>query len=477
MINVILCGGSGTRLWPLSRQLFPKQFCSLIGDRSLYQETVVRNASFCDKAIIVTSADNYYMALEQYDKVRPGGEHDVSFLLEPCPRNTAPAIALACFGIDPDEVVAVTPSDHLIGDTDMYRTKMKAAESLAKSGHLVTFGILPTYPETGYGYIESGDGIMSFGEECRKVRAFHEKPDAVLAKKYVESGSFSWNSGMFAFRAGKFLDELKKCSPEIYDEALRAFETRKENVDSQAGHTVVRIDRDAMARIPSKSVDYAVMEKSGSVAVISSSFGWNDLGSFDALYDVLQKDANGNSVSPQTVAVDSRNNLIVGGKRKIATVGLSDSIVIDTPDALLVAKRGASQDVKKVVEALQKGDERDRELASLHSKVARPWGYYTVLEEGDGYKIKRIDVKPGCRLSLQKHMHRSEHWVVVSGTATITVDRETRVVRINESTYIPINAEHRLENQGCIDLIIIETQVGQYLGEDDIVRLDDDYTR
>jgi len=489
MINVILCGGSGTRLWPLSRQLFPKQFCPLVGERSLYQETISRNAAICGRTMVVTNADNFYMALEQYEQVAPQGSTkplqstqdansgEVIFLLEPCPRNTAPAIALACLGVDSEEVVIVSPSDHLISDTEIYLNTIRTAQALAEKGFLVTFGIRPTYPETGYGYIESGDRIDSFGDDCRTVKAFHEKPDEPRAIKYLESGMFSWNSGMFAFKAGVFLAELKKYSPEIYEESVRAYNERTSGGDAQTGRTVIRIGRDEMMRIPSKSVDYAVMEKSASVAVISSSFGWNDLGSFDALYDVVPKDANGNTISAHTVTIDSRNNLIVSGKRKIATVGLSDSIVIDTPDALLVAKRGASQDVKKVVESLQKGDDRDQGLTTLPSKVARPWGYYTVLEEGEGYKIKRIDVKPGRRLSLQKHMHRSEHWVVVSGTATITVDAETRVVRINESTYIPIGAEHRLQNEGVIDLIIIETQVGQYLGEDDIIRIEDDYAR
>jgi mannose-1-phosphate guanylyltransferase len=282
---------------------------------------------------------------------------------------------------------------------------------------------------------------------------------------------------MFAFTAGVFLNELNQSEPDIFSLSEKAYKNGKRDVDAQTGYHVMRVSSDDMSKIPSKSVDYAVMEKSKKVAVIPSDFGWNDLGSFDSLYDVLEKDSNGNTLSPVMIDVDSRNNLVIGKKRIIATVGVSDSIIVDTPDALLVAKRGESQQVKNVVELLTQCNEKTKCLTQLHSTVSRPWGSYTVLEETANYKIKSIVVRPGRRLSLQRHIHRSEHWVVVNGVATVTVGGEIKLVQTNESTYIPIGEAHRLENTGKIDLVIIETQVGQYLGEDDIIRMDDDYTR
>jgi mannose-1-phosphate guanylyltransferase len=473
MINIILCGGSGTRLWPLSRQYFPKQFCPLVGEMSLYQQTVIRNMRVCDRMIIVTSADTYYMAAEQLDRCANGLRERTSFLLEPCARNTAPAIALACCQADPDEVVIVTPSDHLVGDVEKYVECVAHAERLARQGYLVTFGITPSYPETGYGYIESGDAIQS----AMKVKAFHEKPSADRAEEYLAKGTFFWNSGMFAFKASAFLEELKRCEPGIFMAARDAYSGADHSTDLISGFSMIRIDRERMERIPSKSVDYAVMEKSPNVVVVPSSFGWSDLGSFDSLYDALDKDERGNAVLSDVVNVDSSNNLVIGRSRKIATVGLSDSIIVDTPDALLVSKRGRSQDVKSVVEIMKKDGARNKALVELHSTVYRPWGEYTVLEEGDGFKIKRIVIDPGRRLSLQTHARRSEHWVVVSGVATVTIGREKKTVNSNESIYIPIGEQHRLENLSDADLVIIETQVGSYLEEDDIVRIDDDYIR
>jgi mannose-1-phosphate guanylyltransferase len=475
MVNIILCGGSGTRLWPMSRKLFPKQFYPLIGEQSLFQQTYLRNNFSCDRQIVVTGQDLYFMAAHQLSAV--GSEshrNQASFLLEPCGRNTAPAIALACFSLSPDDIVLVTPSDHLVANEKEYRRIVSLAEKAASEGKLVTFGIKPAYAETGYGYIEKGSSLSS---ESFLVKSFREKPDQKTAAEYIASGDFFWNSGMFAFRSGVFLEDLKKLSSAIYDESKKAYEHAKSGNDPVTGFFSVRVPKEDMIRIPSDSIDYAVMEKSSRVAVIPSDFGWNDLGSFDSLYEVMEKDANGNTFSPSLVDVQSTGNLVVSGKRKIATVGLTDCIIIDTPDALLVGKRGSSQLVKQAVELLDKGTARDRELTEVHQTVHRPWGTYSVLEESENFKIKKIEVLTGKRLSLQKHLHRSEHWVVVSGAATVTVGNEIKIVERNESIYIPVGTLHRLENAGKVDLVIIETQVGEYVGEDDIVRIEDDFAR
>lgn len=454
MTNIILCGGSGTRLWPISRTLMPKQFVKLFNDKSLFQLTVERNSLSCHHRLIVSNTEQYFLALDQLEET---SYTNSAYLLEPIGRNTAPAIALACMHLDAEEVVLVTPSDHIIKDNAAYEKVLRRANILASDNFLVTFGIQPTFPETGFGYIES---------EGEDVRAFHEKPDIETAQSYLSAGNYYWNSGMFCFKAGVFLEELRKFSPEIYSSALHAYQ--------QAKHDgTIRIHHEDMANIPEDSIDYAVMEKSERVKVIASSIGWSDLGSFDALYDELPKDDNGNTTNPNHVSIDSQNNLIYGRERKIATVEIENLIIVDTADALLISKRGASQKVKKVVEEIRKNSD----LHNIHLTAHRPWGTYTVLEDTPGYKIKRIEVKPGCRLSLQKHYHRNEHWIVVSGTATVTVGDETRLVRPNESTYIKMGEIHRLANEGVIPVILIEAQVGEYTGEDDIVRVEDDFKR
>lgn len=476
MVNVILCGGSGTRLWPLSRTAYPKQFVDLVGGDSLFRMTVRRNAGVCDSFVVVTNSQHVFIASGQFQEAsEPGKKAD--FFLEPVGRNTAPAIALACLSLDPETLVLVSPSDHLISDEAAYRERVAEAAALALRGYLVTFGISPEYPETGYGYIETDKAHPLDGKRGYPVLSFREKPDAETAASFVKAGSFLWNSGMFVFKAGVFLDELRKASPGIYDACVRAFEGATARDDEGLGHRIVAVGPEDMKAIPADSIDYAVMEKSSAVACVESSFQWNDLGSFDSLYDIRGKDESGNTVDGNLVQYRSRNNLVVSSKRKIALVGLDDCIVIDTEDSVLVARRGESQQVKQIVDALKAGSAKDRELTEVHGTVYRPWGSYTLLDESGNFKIKRIVVKPGKKLSLQKHMHRSEHWVVVSGTATVTVGEEKRTVRTNESAYIPIACVHRLENEGKIDLSIIETQVGQYLGEDDIIRLDDVYGR
>lgn len=456
MTNVILCGGAGTRLWPISRSLMPKQFIKLFDNKSLFQLTVERNSRLCQSQFIVSNAEQYFLALDQLEELNKSNN---SYLLEPVGRNTAPAIALACMALNDDEIVLVTPSDHLIKDEKEYEKVINKAKEFANDNKIVTFGITPTFAETGYGYIES---VNEFN-----VKAFHEKPNFEIATSYLKAGNYYWNSGMFCFKAGVFLEELKKYSPKIYETSKIAFA----NVNKQ---DLIRIKYDDMINIPENSIDYAVMEKSNIVKVVPSNIFWSDVGSFDALYEELSKDENNNTKNENHISINSKNNLVYGNERKIATVDIEDLIIIDTGDALLISKKGSSQKVKKVVEKLK---EQNSQLHNIHLIGYRPWGTYTVLEDSNGYKIKRIEVNPGKRLSLQRHFHRSEHWIVVSGTATVTVGDEIRFVRPNESTYIKAGELHRLENEGKIPVILIEAQVGEYTGEDDIIRVEDDFKR
>ncbi len=457
MINLILCGGNGTRLWPVSRSLMPKQFAPLFDGQSLFRKTVVTNSAVCESQFIVSNADQFFLAKDQLEAE---GKKGSKFLLEPVGRNTAPAIALACLTMDPEEIVLVSPSDHVIRKRDEYKKVLLRAQELAKEGNLMTFGITPTSPETGYGYIEA---------EGENVKRFVEKPDRATAEKYLLAGNFYWNSGIFCFKAKTFLDELKQHSPDILEASKKALA----NTAIEAGEPI-RVAMDDMKAIPSNSIDYAVMEKSNKVKVVPSDIGWSDLGSFDSLYGEYPHDENGNNVNPRHIAVGSKNSLVMGSQRAIATIDLDKMLIVDTPDALLVAPLSSSQKVKQVVEELKV---RGSDLISVPQTVNRPWGTYSVLESTDRYKMKRIVVKPGKRLSLQKHLHRSEHWVVVSGTATVTVGDRVFYVRSNESTYIPVGTAHRLQNEGKLPLVIVEVQVGEYTGEDDIIRMEDDFHR
>jgi len=456
MTNIILSGGSGTRLWPISRTLLPKQFVKLFSNKSLFQLTVERNSKLCKSQFIVSNAEQYFLALDQLEELE---KKNNKYLLEPIGRNTAPAIALACMALEYDEIVLVTPSDHLIKDEKEYEKVLKKAKELASDNKLVTFGIKPTFAETGFGYIES---VNEFD-----VKAFHEKPNFETATLYLKAGNYYWNSGMFCFKAGIFLDELEKYSAEIYNQSKNAF-------DNASKDEIIRIRHDDMMSIPEDSIDYAVMEKSDIVKVIPSNINWSDVGSFDSLFEELPKDKNGNTKNDKHISIDSKNNLVYGNERVIATVDVEDLIIIDTGDALLVSKKGSSQKVKKVVEKLK---ETNSQLHNIHLTGHRPWGTYTVLEDSSGYKIKRIEVKPGKRLSLQKHFHRNEHWIIVSGTAIVTIEDKVFHLNPNESTYIKAGQLHRLENQGILPLVLIEAQVGEYTGEDDIVRVDDDFQR
>jgi len=458
MTNIILCGGNGTRLWPISRTLMPKQFVKLFDEKSLFQLTVERNSKVCDSQFIVSNTEQYFLALDQLEELY---QTNNKYLLEPVGRNTAPAIALACMALDKDEMVLVTPSDHLIKDEVTYAKVLLQAKELAQENNLVTFGITPTFAETGFGYIESSSN--------NSVKAFHEKPDFETATAYLNAGNYYWNSGMFMFKAGVFLEELEKYSPEVFAACLSALGEAK----ATHSNDLIRIKHEDMLAIQEDSIDYAVMEKSKKVKVIPSNINWSDVGSFDALFEELPKDENNNTQNDKHIAIDSKNNLIYGVNKYIATIDVQDLIIVDTGDALLVSKKGSSQKVKQVVAELKK----TTQLHNIHLTGHRPWGSYTVLEDTPGYKIKRIEVKPGKRLSLQKHYHRNEHWIVVSGTATVTVGTETKLIRPNESTYIKMGEVHRLANEGKIPVVLIEAQVGEYTGEDDIVRLEDDFSR
>lgn len=461
MTNIILCGGSGTRLWPISRTLMPKQFVKLFDNKSLFQLTVERNAVACESSFVISNTEQYFLAYDQLEELNNSAfnTNSPAFLLEPVGRNTAPAIALACMALDRDEIVLVTPSDHLIKNQSAYEVVVSRAKELASQNFLVTFGIKPNYPETGYGYIEAD------GED---VKSFKEKPDEKTAQSYIEQGNFYWNSGMFCFKTGVFLEELQKYSPEIYEASKLAYENKITQ------HSTFRIHQQDMLVIPEDSIDYAVMEKSSIVKVVPSDIEWSDLGSFDSLYEELPKDGHGNTLANNHISIDSKNNLIMSQDRTIATIDIEDLIIVDCDDALLISSKGSGQKVKEVVKKLK---DSGSELHNIHLTGHRPWGSYTVLEDSPGYKIKRIVVKPGKRLSLQKHFHRNEHWIVVSGTATVTVGDETRLVRPNESTYIKMGEVHRLANDGKIPVVLIEAQVGEYTGEDDIVRIEDDFKR
>ncbi len=464
MIPVILSGGSGTRLWPLSREAFPKQFLALVGSDSMLQATWRRVAPLASGAPIVVAGEAHrFMVAEQ---LREAGCDAATILLEPLARNTAPAIAAAALeatreGGDP--LLLVLPSDHVIADAEAFRAAVRAASASAEAGRLVTFGIVPTGPETGYGYIKA-----SAGEGVRAVERFVEKPDAATAAAYVASGDYAWNSGMFLFRASAYLAELERHQPAMLAACREALARARRDVD------FVRLDATAFAASPSDSIDYAVMEKTAHAAVLAIDAGWNDVGSWAALWQVAEQDGQGNAHHGDVVAEDCRDTLAWGDGRLLALLGLRDVVVVDTADAVLVAHKDRVQDVKGIVAELKR---RARPETSLHRKVYRPWGHYDSVDVGERFQVKRITVKPGAALSLQMHHHRAEHWIVVSGTAKVTRGDEVIQLGENQSTYIPLGVRHRLENPGVVPLELVEVQSGSYLGEDDIVRFEDVYGR
>ena len=460
---VLLSGGSGTRLWPLSREAYPKQFLPLAGEHTMLQDTWRRVAPLAGAApIVVANEEHRFLAGEQLRLV--GVEH-ADILLEPVGRNTAPAIAAAALqasadGEDP--LLLVLPSDHVVRDPEAFRAAVTEAIPDAEAGALVTFGIVPSAPETGFGYIQAAEG-----QGVRQVLRFVEKPDAATARGYLESGGYYWNSGMFLFRASRYLAELERFRPDILSAVRAAFAGAPRDGD------FIRLQREAFAACPADSIDYAVMEKTADARVLPVDIGWNDVGSWSALWEVSEQDGDGNARQGDVIAVDSRNSYAYA-RRLVALVGVDDLVVVETDDAVLVARKDRVQQVKDVVARL-KSDQRSH--AVLHREVHRPWGSYDSIDQDAGFQVKRIKVKPGARLSLQSHKHRAEHWIVVRGTAEVTVDENVFMVQENESTYIPLGAVHRLTNPGRIPLELIEVQVGSYLGEDDIVRLDDVYNR
>jgi mannose-1-phosphate guanylyltransferase/mannose-6-phosphate isomerase len=468
VVPVILAGGSGTRLWPLSRALYPKQFLPLTGEHSLFQLAVRRlTAAGAAAPLVVGNEEHRFMALEQLREI---GATPATLLLEPSGRNTAPALTLAALAASADgddPVLAVSPADQSIGDEAAFGAALRTAIEAADAGALVTLGIVPDRPETGYGYIRAGGTGAA-----RRVEAFVEKPDLATAERYLADGGYAWNSGLFVLRASVWLSALERFRPDILAATRAAWDGRQ----TDAGF--VRPDRGAFAAIPSESIDYAVMEKAPGaglrVEMVALDAGWSDLGAWDAVWQVRERDADGNCTHGDAMIENSRNTLVHATSRLVGAVGLDNVIVVETPDAVLVADRSRSQEVKQIVAALQRAG---RSEATLHRRVHRPWGWYDSVDAGARFQVKRIMVKPGASLSLQMHHHRAEHWVVVKGTAEVTCGERKLLVTENQSTYIPLGEKHRLANPGAIPLEIIEVQSGSYLGEDDIVRFEDTYGR
>lgn len=476
---VILCGGSGTRLWPLSRAGFPKQFLSLTGVESLFQQAAQRLADLGSadiqvaKHLIVTGEAHRFLATEQ---LREAGIELGAALLEPVGRNTAPALTLAALAAQADgqdPVLVVTPADQTVSNTAAFTQVMQQAVLEAAQGSIVILGITPDRPETGYGYIQANAGSR---EDAMPVQRFVEKPDASTAQQYLDEGSYYWNAGMFVLKASVWLQALEQFRPDIHQASLLAWNQR--NTDANPATPFVRPGKPEFTAIPSESIDYAVMERCPGSAfpihMVPLDAGWSDLGAWDAVWNVLPKDENGNAHVGDVLTTHSRNTLVHASSRLVSLVGVENLIVVETPDAVLVADKSRSQDVKHIVAQLQN---TKREEHTLHRKVHRPWGWYDSIDEGGRFKVKRIQVKPGASLSLQKHHHRAEHWVVVKGTAEITNGSQVLLLTENQSTYIPLGEVHRLANPGSIPLEIIEVQSGSYLGEDDIVRFEDTYGR
>jgi mannose-1-phosphate guanylyltransferase/mannose-6-phosphate isomerase len=476
---VIIAGGAGERLWPVSRETCPKPFMQLPDGQSLMQKTYLRAAALngVEEILTVTNRELFFRTRDEYAQVRPAGSSFAQrFILEPMGRNTAPAIAAAALQLQAvygeDAVMLVLSADHLIADSAAFAAAVEDATALALKGHLVTFGITPTHAETGFGYIERARDVLPESRAGYAALRFVEKPDAATAQAYVESGNFVWNSGMFAFTAGKFLSEIAAHAPDVLREVQVALANA--TVTEQPGGMVHELPQAEFAQAPNISVDYAVMENSDDVVTVACSIGWNDIGSWLALSELSAPDENGNRALGDVYYHDSKGCYIHAEDRIVATVGVDDLIVVDTADALLITHKDRTQDVKKIVGQLKA---KNHEAYKLHRTVHRPWGTYTVLEEGESFKMKRIVVKPGGILSMQMHHHRSEHWIIVSGTARVTNGEDVKLVHTNESTFIPAGNKHRLENPGKIDLVMIEVQSGSYLGEDDIVRFEDKYGR
>ncbi len=473
IIPVVLSGGSGTRLWPVSRKAYPKQFLNLTGDHSLFQQTVFRGLAI-DKAnpIVVCNEQHRFLVAEQLLEI---GLNDAPIILEPVARNTAPAIALAAIQAEhqtlgkDSPLLLVLPSDHLIKNPDAFARSVQIASRAAQKGKIVTFGIVPTEAETGYGYIHAGNvEEMSAAAEAFPVLGFTEKPDERTAHDYLASGEYLWNSGMFLFQASRYLEELEKYNPEMLEACRTAMASGVKDLD------FLRPNKTAFESCPSDSIDYAVMEKTQDAVVVPMNAGWSDIGEWGALWKNSEKDSDGNAIKGEVVTIDSKDCLIHSDHRMVATLGLEDIVVVETADAVLVANKHRTQDVKKIIASLNGSTES---LAENHRKVYRPWGHYDSIDSGPRFQVKRITVKPEATLSLQKHLHRAEYWVVVTGTAEITCGDKVAMLTENESIHIPLGEVHRVANPGKIPLEMIEVQSGSYLGEDDIIRFSDTYGR
>ncbi len=468
LIPVVLAGGAGTRLWPLSRSALPKQFAAFPGrENTLFQESLLRLGDRAAAPLVVCNEEHRFLAAEQ---LRQAGITDARILLEPAPRNTAPAAALAAMAAmesDPDALLLVLPSDHLIEQAQALLAAVDEAEDIAGEGGLVTFGVAPDAPATGYGYLAAGEPIAGTAA-ARKLEHFVEKPDSATARRYFDSGGYLWNSGMFLFRAAAYLAELENFAPDIHASCRHAHSKVARSGDFH------RYDAAIFADCPGKSIDHAVMEHTRRGAVVPLAAGWSDLGAWDAVLRQSPRDAGGNAVSGDVLIHDTRDSLVRAGSRLVATLGLRDTLIIDTADALLVADRASAQDVGEIAAALRRAG---RAEAQHHRLVKRPWGSYESLATGPGFQVKHLVIHPGAAISLQKHQRRAEHWTVVRGRGIVTCGEREFALGVNESTFIPLGSKHRLRNDGAEPVEIIEVQIGDYLGEDDIIRFDDRYGR
>jgi mannose-1-phosphate guanylyltransferase/mannose-6-phosphate isomerase len=469
IIPVILAGGSGSRLWPLSRQHYPKQLLKLFGDRTMLQQTLLRLEGLPDLGdpVVVCNEEHRFMVAEQLQEI---GQARAAILLEPLARNTAPALALAALKAQTmadNPTLLVLAADHVIRDVPLFHQAVASAVTAAEAGHLVTFGVEPTRPETGYGYIKIQQSKKGGG--AYPVEQFAEKPDLATAQRYLAQGTYYWNSGMFVFQTEGFLAELERHSPDVLAAAQKSYRKAVSDLD------FVRIDRDAFAEAPNISIDYAVMENSDQVVCVPFAAGWSDVGCWQSFWELSDKDERGNSFVGDSIDVGSRDTLVFSQDKLVATIGVDNLMVINTPDAVLVADKGAAQQVKAVIAQIEQQQNRTEHLQ--HREIYRPWGCYDSVDEGTRYQVKRITVKPGAQLSLQMHYHRAEHWIVVRGTAKVEKGDEILLLSENESTFIPVGMRHRLSNPGKIPLELIEVRSGPYLGEDDIQRLDDSYGR
>ena len=465
IVPVILSGGSGTRLWPLSRKLYPKQFLSLVNETTLFQDTIIRLPDEVTDPLIICNEEHRFIVAEQLRQINSKNK---GVILEPVGKNTAPAIAIAALHLlneKEDPTLLVLSADHLIKDNEQFSNSIKIASKIADTGKMVTLGIYPDKPEIGYGYIEVDNSKKN---KHYNIISFTEKPNLKVAEKYFNSGSYYWNSGIFIFKASSYLKELEKYEPEILSICEKSFIKASKDLD------FIRLGNDEFHSCPDKSIDYAVMEKTKVGVVVPFKGSWSDIGSWEALWESKSKDSNNNFSEGDVILSKVQNSYIRSSNRLVSVNDLSDLIIIDTQDALLVSSKKKSQDIKNIVQKL-KNDNRSE--SDNHRKVYRPWGYYDSIEFGEGFQVKRIFVNQGSKLSLQKHMHRAEHWVVVKGIASITCGEKIFKLKENESTYIPKGEKHRLENHEKVPLEIIEIQTGSYLGEDDIIRLEDDYQR